>query len=68
MESNVAVLDDYRAVEEVVKLRLGAVNVVFCAELPEGEILTYIPHELLDINLVYMIQTLKDRRRLRLEE
>ena len=61
-KSNVVELDEYRRVEDLIKLRLGAINVVISAELRDGQILTYIPTNLLDINLVYMIQNLKDRR------
>lgn len=67
-EENVVTLDDYRRVEDIVKQRLGATHILFSAELPTGEILTYIPHELLDVTLVYMIQTLKDRRAARVNE
>jgi hypothetical protein len=68
MTGNVVMLDEYRKLEDIVKVRLGAVNVVFSAELKCGDILTFIPDELTDINLVYMIQTLKDRRANRVEE
>lgn len=66
--SNVVELDEYRAIEDIVKKRLGARHIIFSAELETGEILTYMPHELLDITLVYMIQTFKDRRMMRLEQ
>jgi hypothetical protein len=66
--SNIVNLDDYRKIEDILKLRLGAKSVIFCAELENGDIATYVPHELLDITLVYMIQTIKDRRTARLQE
>lgn len=67
-EAEIINLDDYRLVEDIVKQRLGAVNLIFSAEMPNGEILTYIPHQLSDINLVYMIQTFTDRRTGRVNE
>lgn len=66
-ENNVVTLDDYRAIEDLVMKRLGAKSVVFSAELENGDICTYIPSELMDVTLVYMIQTLTDRRTLRFQ-
>lgn len=66
--SNVVSMDDYRAIEDVVKRKLGARNIIFSAEMESGEILTYLPHDLLDITLVYMIQTFKDRRDARVND
>lgn len=60
-------LDDYRNLEDVIKNRLGAKQVVVCATLESGDFLTFIPSDLMDIDLVYMIQNLKDRRNERLQ-
>lgn len=67
MDDNVVELDEYRACEDVVKRRMGAKFCIFSAELENGDIATYIPHDLSDMVLVYMIQTLQDRRIARLD-
>jgi hypothetical protein len=64
--SNVISLDDYREIHDVVKNRLGADYVVIGGILKDGNFLTYIPTEITDIELVYLIQTLNDRRKERL--
>lgn len=64
--SDVVSLDDYRELHDVVKNRLGAEHVVIGAILKDGNFLSYIPQEIMDIELVYLIQTLNDRRRERL--
>jgi hypothetical protein len=67
MESNNVVdLDDYRDLEEIIKTRLGAHHVVVAAVMPDGNYLTFIPSEIFDMDLVYLIQTLSDRRKDRL--
>lgn len=66
-KSNVVNIEDFRALEDVAKIRLGATSVVFAAVLPDGSMMTFIPDEIWDINLVYIIQTLSDRRKERLQ-
>jgi hypothetical protein len=68
IDDTVVELDEYRNVEDIVKRRLGGVNVVFCVQFENGDIGTFVPSELEDITLVYMIQTLKDRRQMRVNE
>jgi len=68
MSDNVIDIDDYRAIEDIAKIRLRAKNVIFVGELEDGNFISFIPDEVLDIDLVYMIQTLKDRRSMRLQE
>jgi hypothetical protein len=61
-------LDEHREIESLVKLRLGARHVIICAELLDGSPLTYIPEEIGDKDLVYLIETLRDLRQMRLNE
>lgn len=67
-EDNVINIDDVRYAEDVVKQRFGAEHVVIAAVLKNGEFQTFIPTEISDIELVYIIETLKDRRALRVKE
>jgi len=66
-DNNVVNLDDHRAIEDVVKQRIGARHVVFAALHEDGTLHTYIPENVSDIWLCYMIQTLQDRRNARLQ-
>ena len=69
MESeNVVNLDDYRALEDVIMQRLGADSVIVCAVYNNGQIGTFVPVEMDDLLLVYVIQTLKDRRTARVND
>jgi len=61
-------MDDYRDIEDVVKRRFNGEHVVFGVVLKDGKLLTYIPPDVADITLVYLIQTLKDRRNLIVDE
>lgn len=65
--SNVVTLDDYRAMEDIVKRELQCETVILIG-VNKDEVTTYISNEMRDIDLVYAIQTVKDRRQLRLEE
>ena len=60
--SKVKNIDDYRSIEDYIKLRTGAKSVVIGLVFDEGNLSTYIP-DMADIDLVYAIQTLKDRRK-----
>lgn len=64
---NVVSLDDYRRLEDIVKRELQCEHVVFLGVSKDGLYPSYIPHEMLDIDLVYLIQILVDRRIARLE-
>lgn len=66
--AKVVELDSYRSIEEIVKQRLGATHVVFGAVLPDGQFMTFIPTEIYDMELVYLIKTFEDRRSQRLEQ
>ena len=61
-------LDAHREIEALVKSRLGAAHVVMSAQMLDGTVLTYIPEEIGDKDLVYLIQTLHDLRQARLDE
>lgn len=65
-DSNVINMDDYRLLEDIIKQRLGATHVVVSAVLEDGTFSSFVPGELPDIDFVYIIQTLKDRRNERL--
>lgn len=61
-------LDHHREIEALVKSRLGAHHVIMCAQMIDGTVMTYIPEEIGDKDLVYLIQTLQDLRDERLTE
>lgn len=61
-ESNVIQLDDFRPIEKILKDRLEAKHIIICTVRLDGMMSTYIEEDISDIDLVYLIQTLKDRR------
>ena len=65
-DENVVNLDEHREVASFVAAKLGANRIIFCAEMPDGTNLTYIPEEMTDMELVYAIQMLQDLRQARL--
>lgn len=69
MENQVVIknMDDYRTLEDIVKQRLGAKEVVVLGVLENGDFCTFVPNGLLDNDLVYLIQLLNDRRTARLQ-
>lgn len=64
--AKVFTLDDYRALEEIIKIRMNANHVVIATVNKDGTMGTFIPGDIMDIDLVYLIQTLSDRRKERL--
>lgn len=64
--SDVIDINDYKNLEDIVKQRLNAKAVVICATLDDGSFITFVP-DMPDIDLVYTIQTLNDRRNARLQ-
>lgn len=63
--SNVVNISDRKDVVDIVRERLEAEHVVICFVDKDGMIAAHISDDTTDINLVYMIQTLTDLRRIR---
>lgn len=61
--NNVISLDEFKKIENVLKEKLKAKHIVICAVRDDGLMSTYIEEDITDIDLVYMIQILQDRRR-----
>jgi len=71
-ESNVKNIDDYRSLCEIIgnelRKEFDTDEFMFAVKMPDGNFATYIARHMLDIDTVYGIQTLRDRRHLRWTE
>lgn len=63
--SNSVPIDPYRNIKLRLKKELGAKVIVVNAVLEDDSIMTFIDENISDIELVYIIQCLKDRRDIR---
>lgn len=69
--NNIVELDNRRKINEmvdVVKKRLGAKTLIIGAVMDNDDYLSFVESEMLDSDLVYLIQCLKDRRQARVNE
>lgn len=63
MKAKVLDLDKRRALHPIITRELGTDEYVIAANVGEDKVLTYIPDSLTDVDLVYLIKCLEDRRR-----
>lgn len=65
MTGEVFELDKIQRLETIFKREFGATSFILAFYDGSGLLHTYIPDEIIDIDLVYLIQTLADRRQAR---
>ena len=61
-------MDNFRSLEDIIKQRLNGTSVILGVVNKDGNFITYIDPEIDDLNLVYLIKCLEDRRVMRLTE
>lgn len=67
-QARVLNMEDFRDIEDLVRMRLHCDHIVIAGTLGDGTNVSYISDELSDKDLVYLIQTLIDLRQVRLNE
>jgi hypothetical protein len=65
--TNILNFNKVQSIGDVIKKETGCEQYIVVA-IKEGELHTYISDTVVDIDLVYAIQTLKDRRFMRMRE